>query len=70
MPVTWTKAPLVTHQKRMHAKVKELVDARFLAGHAHGTLLVRLQELTRCGVTEVMLFLCTRNMLWHPPLRY
>jgi ferrochelatase len=55
----------------MHAKVKELVDVPVsLAMRWKPFSLSGLQELHDQGVTEVMLSLCTRNMLWHLQQQY
>lgn len=56
----WTKegSPLIVLSKKMHEKVKELVDIPVALSMRYGTMTILkgLQELHDKGVTEVMLF--------------
>ncbi len=56
----WTKegSPLIVISKRMHEKVKQLVDVPVALSMRYGTMTILkgLQELHDKGVTEVMLF--------------
>jgi ferrochelatase len=58
-----TKVLTCSDIKRMHAKVKQLVNVPVSLATLQELSFIRVTKLHE-GVTEVMLFLCIRNMRW------